>query len=396
MRVPLIPFIAFLVICVPVDLYIRRVLLTRCRCVRAAKWYSVISCVIYAVLIAAVCVPRRSGSNGQLAAVMWIFFGALTLYLPKLLFVIIDAMACLPKLWRGKRWRYLSWIGVTLAAFLFCDMWWGALVTRFEVNVVSQDIYVKNLPDDMDGYRLAQISDLHVGTYGTDTTYIDKLVNEVNSLDVDAVVFTGDIVNRRSEELLPFVTVFSRLTAPDGVYAILGNHDYGDYSDWESPAAKALNMTRLYDYYRDMGWRLLRNEHVYLKKGNDSIALIGVENIGDPPFKVYGSLTDSYPMLSDSVTKVLLTHNPAHWDMEIADNDTVNIALSLSGHTHAMQMEVLGLSPAALRYPQWQGLYKDNSESHQLYVNIGIGAVGMPMRMGTPPEVTVITLKKAE
>ena len=147
---------------------------------------------------------------------------------------------------------------------------------------------------------------------------------------------------------------------------------------------------------KSMGWRLLRNEHVILRQGTDSIALIGVENVGDPPFTVYGSLNDSYPSLGDSVTKVLLTHNPAHWTSDIADNDSINIALSLSGHTHAMQIELFGLSPAVWRYPTWGGLYADTDSRHKLYVNIGIGTVGLPMRVGATPEITVITLRPAK
>ncbi len=396
MRLPLIPFIAFMAVCVLADFYIRRVLLHRFKSARWARCYTIISCVIYVILMATLCLPRRNGADSQLSLIMWVFFGALTLYLPKLLFILFDSAGNLPKLWHGKRWGILTWIGLAASLFLMVDMWCGALITRFEINVVPQEIFIRDLPEEFDGYRIAQISDLHVGTYGKDTSYVSHLVAEVNNLNADAVVFTGDIVNRRSEELKPFVSTFSRLHASDGVFAILGNHDYGDYCDWSTPEAKEANMQELYGYYGDMGWRLLRNETVSLRRGNDSIVLIGVENIGDPPFKVYGSLRDAYPTLNDSVVKLLLTHNPAHWSMEIADNDSVNVALSLSGHTHAMQMELFGWSPAALRYPCWAGLYEDKSGQHRLYVNIGIGAVGLPMRMGTPPEVTLFTLRQAE
>ena len=143
-----------------------------------------------------------------------------------------------------------------------------------------------------------------------------------------------------------------------------------------------------------MGWRLLCNEHVFIHSGADSLALIGVENVGDPPFKNYGSLENAYPNLSDKVTKILLSHNPAHWVDDIADNDSIDIALTLSGHTHAMQIEMLGMSPAKFRYDTWGGLYKDGSGNHKLYVNIGSGTVGMPMRLGATPEITVITLRQ--
>ena len=143
-----------------------------------------------------------------------------------------------------------------------------------------------------------------------------------------------------------------------------------------------------------MGWRLLLNETVMLRNNGDSLALIGVENIGDPPFKVYGSLDRAYPNHSDSVAKILLTHNPAHWVDSISDHDNVRVPLSLSGHTHAMQMEILGWSPAKYRYPTWGGMYSDSDKKHQLYVNIGSGTVGFPSRIGATPEITLITLKK--
>ena len=143
-----------------------------------------------------------------------------------------------------------------------------------------------------------------------------------------------------------------------------------------------------------MGWNLLLNEHIMLRHGSDSLAIIGVENVGDPPFKIYGDLNASYPDLSDDVVKILLSHNPVHWDNEIANNDSINIALTLSGHTHAMQTELFGLSPASVRYEKWGGMYEDDSKQHKLYVNIGIGTVAFPMRLGATPEVTSFTLTR--
>ena len=192
------------------------------------------------------------------------------------------------------------------------------------------------------------------------------------------------------------VTALSELQARDGVYAILGNHDYGDYSDWATDDAKEADRRHLRDAIGNMGWRLLLNETEMIRRDGDSIAVIGVENIGDPPFHVYGSLAKAYPDVSDNVSKILLTHNPAHWTDSIADNPDINIPLTLSGHTHAMQMEVGGFSPAVFRYPTWGGLYADKDKKHNLYVNIGIGTVGFPARIGATPEITVITLKKKD
>ena len=209
------------------------------------------------------------------------------------------------------------------------------------------------------------------------------------------MLFTGDIVNRRTDELLPQVKPLSRLKAADGVYSILGNHDYGDYKKWPSAEMKSENMDMMYRLQRDMGWNLMNNRSEYIRRGNDSIALIGVENWGDPPFTVYGDLDKAYPMQSDSTFKILMTHNPAHWSEKIADNDTVNIALSLSGHTHAMQCQIGSWSPAEWRYDNWGGLYDDLSSRHKLYVNIGLGTVALPARIGATPEITVLTLRKA-
>ena len=176
-----------------------------------------------------------------------------------------------------------------------------------------------------------------------------------------------------------------------GVYAILGNHDYGDYFNWPAPQIKQANMQLLYDLYKQTGIRLLRNETVWLRRGADSLALIGVENIGEPPFTTYGSLRRAYPNLSDSIPKVLLSHNPRHWTDSIATDPAANVALTLSGHTHAMQIEIGKWSPSAWRYDTWGGMYTDDAH-RQLYVNIGAGTVGMPMRIGATPEITVITL----
>ncbi len=252
-----------------------------------------------------------------------------------------------------------------------------------------------DLPEDFDGYKIVQFSDFHVGTYGSDTAFVSEVVDVMNGLGADAIFFTGDIVNRRTGELTPFVKPLSRLHAPDGVYSILGNHDYGDYCTWESDADKAENLEEMKSLQKEMGWELLNNSTVYLREGADSIALVGVENWGEPPFKAYGDLDKAYPNQSDSVFKILLTHNPMHWVERISGNDTVNIDLALSGHTHAMQMQIGGWSPSKWRYPTWGGLYGDESGAHKLYVNIGLGTVAIPARIGATPEITLITLKRA-
>ncbi len=358
---------------------------------RIQKWTAL---AFAALLLAAMIVPARSGSSDELVVKMWLLFAYFSIYIPKFIAGVFDIIGGLPRLWHKGRIPGMAWTGVVLAVVVFVCFWWGALVTRYDIDKKDVEVSVKGLPDAFDGYRVAQFSDLHVGTFGSDTAFVSKLVDEINALRPDAIVFTGDIVNRQSDEIHPFVKTLSRLEAPGGVYAILGNHDYGDYREWDSSEAKAANMEELYDAYRRAGIRLLLNETEWLRRGNDSIALIGVENIGDAPFPVYGSLSKAYPALDDSVAKILLTHNPAHWVDSIRDNDNLNVALSLAGHTHAMQVEVFGLSPASMRYETWGGMYADPAGKRKLYVNIGAGEVGVPMRIGATPEITLLTLRR--
>lgn len=410
MRVSLIFLLILLAIGSAVDLYIYRQIKRRLASPRAWAQLQLWSAVAFQLLlIAGIIIPARDGDNLLLLTKMWLLFGYATIYLPKILFVIFDLPAAFPELFHKKRFTPLSLLGGVAAVILCIGMWWGALINRFRIDNREIEIPMAQLPDSFDGYRIVQISDLHVGTYVNDTTFLAKIIEDIKRQRPDAVVFTGDIVNRQSTEIKPFINTLASLDAPNGVYAILGNHDYGDYINWDSPEDKAANMELLYDAYNHTNIRLLRNETVWLHRGNDSIALIGVENIGDFPFPVYGSLSKAYPTLDDDNFKILLSHNPAHWVDSISGNPAVNIPLTLSGHTHAMQIELFGLSPAAWRYPTWGGLYWDDSHSgslpddaqsdgeaghqHLLYVNIGAGTVGLPMRLGATPEVTIITLR---
>ena len=393
MRIPLLFLITVIVLSLLVDGYIYIMVRRRCVSKVPARLQLVSAVLLYMALIVGVSMPRRSGDDGSLLFIMWVLFGYMTFIMPKLVFVVVDAVALLPVLWHGRRWRWLSLTGGVIAIVAFLAMWWGALVNRFRVDVREGDFEFPHLPAAFDGFKIVQISDLHVGTYGDDDRFVRKLVGVINGLHPDAVMFTGDIVNRHSSELIPFVDALSGIEAPYGVFSILGNHDYGDYADWPSEADKAADVAALCAMQESMGWKLLLNQTEFIHSGRDSIAVIGVENIGDPPFRIYGSLPKAYPGVGDSVSKILLSHNPAHWTDSISDHDDVNIALTLSGHTHAMQIEVAGLSPAAMRYATWGGMYGDEAGRHALYVNIGAGTVGMPMRLGATPEITLITLK---
>lgn len=357
-------------------------------------------------------IARGEVSEPTFMLQMWFLIGYLSITFGQLIFVVVDLIACAPLLvplidrllkrpvenpGRYHRLKYVSAGGAVLGVIVFITIWWGALINRYNIDVKDVTVEINNLPDSFDGYRIVQISDLHVGSYGSDTSYIEKVVRTVNSLHPDLIVFTGDIVNRHSTEADPFMPVLSSLTAPDGQYAILGNHDYADYyypSDRED--LKQADRARLRALYDSSSLCLLCDEHIWLRQGSDSIALIGVENIGVGRFPKYGSLEKAYPELDDSNIKILLSHDPAHWETEIADHPEVNVALTLSGHTHAMQTRIFGFSPASFIYDIYEGLHTDVSGTHQLYINIGIGTVGTPMRIGATPEITVITLRKAK
>lgn len=392
MRFPLIPAIIILLLNCIVDYYIYRQLRARKAGATLAKTYLLASAAVTVYIIIVVCMPKRNGSDSTLLFVMWSIFAYLTIYLPKYVYLIFRFLSNLPRLWKAHRWRWLTTTGTIISIATFLIMWWGALINRYNIQKKEIEVNVADLPPSFQDFKLAQISDLHVGTYGQDTTFISALVDSVNAAGADMIVFTGDLVNRHAKEFEPFVSVLSRLRAPYGVYSIMGNHDYGDYSDWDTPEAKEADIAHLQKMQARAGMKMLNNATTWIHKGADSIALIGVENIGDPPFKIYGDLKAAYPDLDDSNTKILLTHNPAHWEDEIEDRPT-NVALTLSGHTHAMQCEISGLSPAALRYDKWGGKYTDHNGQH-LYVNIGAGTVGMPYRIGATPEITVLTLRR--
>lgn len=359
------------------------------------KWrigYAAFSSVCLLTLIATVIAPKKTGDDAHLRTLMWIIFGYLSIYMPKIIAsaLMLLRMALAKLLHRPL--RGISYGGVAIGLGTFALMWWGALFNRYNLDVREVTVDIEGLPTAFDGYRIAQISDLHVGSLaGENPAFLTDIVECVNAQRPDAIVFTGDIVNRHSPELKPYTDILSRLHAADGVYSIMGNHDYGDYHRWHSPDSKQADIDSLQAMQASMGWLMLNNDHTWLRRGSDSLALIGVENIGDPPFHIYGSLRHAYPNIADGNTKILLSHNPIHWSDSIAGRADANIALTLSGHTHAMQVELLGISLAAMRYDRWGGLYTDSLGRH-LYVNIGLGVVGLPARIGATPEITVLTL----
>lgn len=274
-------------------------------------------------------------------------------------------------------------VGVCIASYYGFARGWKRLVIR-ETTVVSA-----GLPPAFDGYRIVHLSDLHVGTYGKDTTYLSRLVDRVDGLHPDLIVFTGDLVNLSSDELDPFLGVLSRLRAPDGVYSVLGNHDYCTYRRLDRPHEAARDHAVLIDHERAMGWNLLLNEHRILHRGRDSFALIGVENDSRPPFPSRGDLPRAMRGLPEGVFKILLSHDPSHWRREVLPAS--DIQLTLSGHTHAMQLKVGRFSPSRWSYPEWGGLYREGDR--QLFVSLGLGGA-IPFRFGAWPEIDLLVLQR--
>ncbi len=224
---------------------------------------------------------------------------------------------------------------------------------------------------------------------------VEKAIELINKQNADYILFTGDLVNNIAAEVETFVPLLKKLKARHGMYSILGNHDYGEYYKWDSKDQLRKNMEDLYAHHNSIGFRLLRNESVKLTKDGQEIALIGIENWGLPPFPQYGDLKNSLAPVKDLPFKILMSHDPSHWDAEVLNR--TNIDLTLSGHTHGMQFAIRipgwRWSPVKMKYPRWGGLYTEGQQ--HLYVNIGIGYIAFPGRVGTPPEITVFELKKA-
>lgn len=378
----------------------------RCR----RKWrlpYAVFTLLCWALLITSLRFMPWRISAASLEGKMWFLYTWLSIYVVKLNVLFWQLIGLMPGLWKGSKLRLGLYIGLPIGLVCFGMMWWGATAGRRMIDVVRVDAASPLLPQAFDGFRIAQISDLHVGTWGSDTTFISKLVDSVNSQHADLIVFTGDMVNRDAREITPFTRILSRLRAPYGVISIMGNHDYGGYRSWPNKAAKKANEQLLRTTQHDMGWLMLNNAHITLHRGNDSIVIVGVENWGEPPYKGTGDLDIALKRTplkihildrKGSEYKVLLSHNPEHWRQRVRHES--NVALTLSGHTHAMQF-IVGcgkhrFSPAVWHYPTWGGLYGsvDEESTSLLYVNIGAGEVGLPFRIGATPEITIITLTR--
>lgn len=292
------------------------------------------------------------------------------------------------------RSRFIARSALLVGGLVLGGFVWGTR-NKYRYQIKRVRVPIPGLPDAFKGLRIVQISDIHSGSFD-DPEAVKHGIDLVMGEKADLILFTGDLVNDRASEVVPYRDIFSRLKAPMGVYSILGNHDYGDYVQWESDEAKKQNLERLKQHHAEMGWKLMMNEHKIFERNGAKIALLGIENWGAKArFPKYGDMSKAYAGLEqqDIPVKILMSHDPSHWDAEVRKSYP-DIQLTLSGHTHGMQFGVLlpwmKWSPVKYVYKQWAGLYTEKQQ--HLYVNVGYGFLGYPGRLGILPEITVLEL----
>ncbi len=288
---------------------------------------------------------------------------------------------------------FMSWLGMALGGTLFGTLLYG-FGNKYNYQLKKITLKFNSLPKAFDGLKLVHISDIHSGSF-QNTKAVNKGVELILAQKPDLILFTGDLVNDRAAEMDEYKAVFSRLKAPMGVYSILGNHDYGDYISWPTAAEKTANLNQLKQVHAEMGWKLLMNENQILEKEGDKLAVLGIENWGAKGrFPKYGKMDEAYVGTERIPFKLLLSHDPSHWDAQVKTLYP-SIDLMLSGHTHGMQFGIdnpyFKWSPVQWMYKQWAGLYEEGKQ--KLYVNRGFGFLGYPGRVGILPEITLITLK---
>lgn len=292
-----------------------------------------------------------------------------------------------------ERSLWVSIAGVLLGSLTFFSFIFGITIGKYNYKVRRTTLFFEDLPDEFDDFTIAQISDIHAGSLDNPQA-VKKGISLLNAQKPDLFVFTGDLVNNKAGEIVPYLDIFKQVNAPYGRFSILGNHDYGDYVAWNSDEEKRLNFNKLKQYHAELGYRLLLNEQVWIKKGSQQIALLGIENWGRG-FGQRGDLKKALNGVNPAAFKVLLSHDPSHWDGQVKLNP-VKIHLTLSGHTHGMQFGIeignFKWSPVKYRYPNWAGLAEEDGK--YLYVNRGFGFLGFAGRIGIWPEITIIKLKK--
>ncbi|TJY35761.1 metallophosphoesterase [Pontimicrobium aquaticum] len=315
-------------------------------------------------------------------------------FIPKIIFVIVISFLFFTNYVLSERESllFIPLIGLFSGFLPFFVIAYGVFKSIYNFKTYHLKIRFKHLPETFNGLKIVHISDLHLGSFNYRFHILNRAVSKINHLKPDLIFFTGDLVNNYAWELRGWSRVFRKLSASIGKYAVLGNHDYGDYSLWNSKKEKQENFNAIKNFYNDIDFNLLLNQSDIIEKNNENIAIIGVENWGNPPFKQYGDLYKAMNKVEEIPFKILLSHDPSHWTEEVVDK--TNIALTLSGHTHGMQAafqyKQLQWSPIKYKYKHWAGLY--NSKNQYLHVNRGLGWLGFPGRLGMRPEITLIEL----
>jgi predicted MPP superfamily phosphohydrolase len=401
-------WILFVVFVALVEIYAFQAVktLTKIRWVHYA--YLLISLIIIIYIIYSFTQFDRSvGQNKHTLFTMGLL---LITYLPKLIFVIVLFSEDIVRVLTGmvsaftgdsnkpflqERRKFVSQVALGIAAIPFLSLLYGMTKGKYNFKVIKQTVYFPDLPDNFDGMTITQISDVHSGSFDNHEA-INHAIDMVNAQKSDIILFTGDIVNTHATEMHPWIETFKRIeTPPMGKYSVLGNHDYGEYVTWPNQKAKQENFEAIKNLHRQIDFKLLLNENIKLERGGQQIALVGVENWGEG-FKQAGDLSKAGAGLKPQDFKILMSHDPSHWEYEIK-NHPANYHLTLAGHTHGLQfgIEIPGVikwSPVQYRYKQWAGLYENLGR--YIYVNRGFGFHAYPGRVGIWPEITVIELKK--
>lgn len=380
-------------------------------------WVSTIGA--YALVIYAFA-TYRNAMHYRIYFFVYMAFGTLMLlFVPKLIISLFHLMDDLVQLFRVgtqwfvhksssdsfaetsrtiTRWQFISKTGWVLAALPFAGMIYGFVQGRFRFRVERETLYFPHLPPSFEGLKIVQLSDIHIGSFFGNHRAVSEGIDLVNSLKPDLILFTGDMVNNYAEELDGWEEVLSRLKAGMGKYSVLGNHDYGDYSNWPDEESKEKNLQGVITHQENVGFRVLINEWVTIRSAEgEELELIGTENWGTGGFSKYGDLKKAMLGTDPEKVQILMSHDPTHWDEQVLGDTAID--LTLAGHTHGMQVgiEIPGIikwSPSKYRYKRWAGLYREGKQF--LYVNRGFGYIGFPARIGIWPEVTLLELRRGE
>lgn len=350
--------------------------------------------LISAILVLKIRLDRVHPKRRQ--AIISRFYGlGILSFAPKLIFVIVISILYFADFLFSKTQSVLviSLVGLLSGFLPFFVILFGIIRSVYRFKVYHEKIHFEALPNAFDGTKLVQISDLHLGSFNYNYKKLIPAIRMINKLKPDYIFITGDLVNNYAVELKGWDEVFNQLKAKEGKYAVLGNHDYGDYSEWESKKDKQQNFELIQHFFKKIDFNLLMNEAEIINKKEEQIAIVGVENWGLPPFKQYGNLQKALENVEEIPFKILLSHDPTHWTEEVIEK--TDISLMLAGHTHGMQAGIRiknkQWSPIKYKFKHWAGLYEENGQ--YLYVNRGLGWLGFPARIGMRPEITLIELK---